>query len=117
MNFVTFIENRYQELTLKNQTSTYSAATDSEIKALHALLTAYRTILKWLLIPKCLVVYLCVLLGFVNEPIPVLVNKAKADKAAEEKAKEEIEKAKLLEEKVPVKLCEKRRILAIEEKT
>lgn len=89
MNFVTFIENRYQELTLKNQVNPYSAVVDSEVKAIHALLNGYRRVLKWLLIPKSLGQYFCVCLGFIKPPEPVMINKAKADRDAAEKKAEE----------------------------
>lgn len=116
MNFVTFIENRYQELTLKNQSNPYSAKTDSEIKALHSILNIYRTLLKWFLMPKCLLEYFCVCLGFCNEPEPVLINKVKADQEKELQAQKDRQAELDQPKSSPVKLCEKRKILQSEDK-
>lgn len=84
MNFVQFIDNRFQELTLKTQTKTesFDAMTDSEIKALHQILSCYRTVLKYLLWPKCLSEYLLVCLKLRKKPEPVLSNKMKAEQQA-----------------------------------
>jgi len=92
MNLVKFCENRYQELTLKTQTAPeYDCSVDSEIKAVHQVLNIYRVVLKWLFVPKTLCNFIQVKLGLKEEPIPVLLNKLKAEKAKKEKEGEKPE--------------------------
>lgn len=96
MNFVEYIENRYQELTLENQSkekeSRFDIRIDSEIKAAHEILTAYRWLMKWALMPKIFIGFLMVKLGYSEPPQPVILNKMKAERAkAQEAAKQKVE--------------------------
>lgn len=90
MNFSKFCEYRYQELTLKSKESDeYDCTTDCEIKAVHQLLSNYRTVLKYLLMPKALFDYLLVILKLKVAPEPVLLNKIKREKEESEKKRAE----------------------------
>jgi hypothetical protein len=85
MKFVQFIENKYQEVHFKTMSTTeYDIVKDAEIKALHETLARYRTLLKWLHVPKVFYNYVQVQLGFTPEPKPVLVDKIKEQKEAED---------------------------------
>lgn len=86
MNLITYIENRFQECTFKSQITTeYDIGNDAEIKALHQVLTTYRVVLKWLLVPMVFLDWALVLVGYHAAPKPILVDKMKADKAAQDK--------------------------------
>lgn len=91
MNFVEFCENRFQEIKLQSDTrqdmNKFDVWSDSEIKAVHELLTSYRTWVKWILYPKCLWDYILVKLKLQKAPEPVLVNRAKKQKEEEDLAK------------------------------
>jgi hypothetical protein len=92
MKFVRFIENRYQELThLQSQSTAFEAKVDAEIKAAHDLLTFYRWVLKWILMPKVIGDFFLVKLNLKPQPEPVIMN--------EMKKKQEEEKAKLAKKK------------------
>lgn len=91
MNFVRFIENRYQELTLQQQSAdAFNVRIDSEIKASHDMLTFYRWVVKWAMMPVILCHWIAVALGYKPEPQPVLINKAKAEKTAEVAKKDNV---------------------------
>lgn len=90
MKFSKFAENRYQELNMELQTSAeYDARVDCETKAVQQLLTWYRNLYRWILIPKVLWDYFSCTYGFSDEPKPVILNKMRAEKEAAEKAKKE----------------------------
>lgn len=88
MNFIQFIENRHQELTYEVQTNkdAFEVVKDAEIKAAHQLLSFYRIALKWLLVPKVMMNFIQVKLGWKEPPQPVMINKMKAEKLAQEVA-------------------------------
>lgn len=91
MNLVKFIDNRFQELRLKEQEETkknaYSVTRDSEVMALQAVLKAFRTLTKWVMIPKVLGHYIIAKLGLVPLPRAVLLEKLEE----EQKRKKESE--------------------------
>lgn len=88
MKLVTYIENQYQELTLKSHNSPqYALWIDAEIKALHAVLTGLRVLMKWVHIFLMPFKYLAVLLHVTKAPTPILVQMAAQQKAAEAAAK------------------------------
>lgn len=91
MRLVKFIDNRFQELRLLEQAdetkAEYSIYRDSETLALQSVLKMLRTTTKWLLIPKVLIHYICVLLGISRAPEPVLINKVKEDIKKEQATK------------------------------
>jgi hypothetical protein len=90
MNLVKFCENRFQELTLKEQTAkTYDCHSDAESKAVQAILTYYREALRLAYIPKALFHFASVNLKLKPEPKPVILDKMKKDKEKAEKAKKE----------------------------
>jgi hypothetical protein len=99
MNFVRFIENRYQELTLENEShkDAFNAKLDSEIKAAHQLLSGYRWVFKWFLMPKILFDFLLVKLNLKEEPKPVIMNRLIKEREA--KRVSDASTAKLLAEK------------------
>jgi hypothetical protein len=80
MKFVEFIENRFQEVTLKTQSESYDIRLDAELKALHQVLTGFRTTLKWLSVPMVLYKYSEVYFGLAPAPEPVMINKLKKEK-------------------------------------
>jgi hypothetical protein len=59
------------------------------MKALHAVLTGYRAVLKRLLVPKVFFGFITMKLGIKKAPGSPLLDKLKADVAAQKKAKEE----------------------------
>ncbi len=84
MNFIRFLENRFQELSLENETKIkYDLRIDSEIKAIHEVLTKTRNLTKLGLIPKVLYDYVQVSLGKKPEPKPVIVNKLQEQREKE----------------------------------
>jgi len=108
MNLVKFLENRYQELTFETQTTdVFMVTKDAEIKAAHQILTTYRVFLKWVLIPKVLLNFIQVKLGFSDEPQPVLLNKIKADKEAKEAAEKMLKEAANISTIKPTDVIEK----------
>jgi hypothetical protein len=88
MNFVRFLENRFQELTVENEKfkDAFNVGIDSEIKATHDLLTTYRTVVKWVMMPKVIVDFILVKLGLKIEPQPVLLNRMKETREAKKAA-------------------------------
>lgn len=96
MNLIRFCENHYQELNYSQQCRLdYDVKVDAEIKCVHLILTTYRTVLKWILVPKCLFQFVLVNLGLLREPVPVLINKIKQQKEAEEVAKQMLADGKI----------------------
>jgi hypothetical protein len=92
MNFVRFLENRFQELRYQQSVEelkdvAFNAPLDSELKATHNILNHYRTLLRWVFTPKILGHYVLVQLKLLPEPEPILLNKIKAQKEAEDAAK------------------------------
>src|SRR5271166_1194754 len=87
MKFVLFVENKYQELTYQQQVGGFNPTTDAEVHSLQLVLTVYRKVLKWLLVPKVLVTYFLVSIGVFSEPVAILSNKAKEQKEDELKKK------------------------------
>jgi hypothetical protein len=85
VNIVKFCENRYQELTFKSQSEKeYDCNNDAETKAVHYILNTYRTALKWLYVPKCLLDYAKVQLELMDEPKAALFEKIKEMKEKKE---------------------------------
>ena len=83
MNLVRFCDNRFQELKMKGDAALeYDAVCDSQIKAVHAILNWYRVWMKWLFIPKMFWEFALVKMHLREEPVPVLMNKIKADQQA-----------------------------------
>jgi hypothetical protein len=84
LKLVKFIENRYQELKLEEQTNkdSFSVRIDSEMKAAHEILSFYRWIAKWALIPKVICHWIAVNMKMKLEPIPVITNKLKEQQEA-----------------------------------
>lgn len=84
MNLVRFIENRFQEKKAEEQVYTaqdeYMPWLDAEIKALHKVLTGYRTIMVWLNLPLVLFRFGLMKVGLMAEPQPVLVNRLRAER-------------------------------------
>lgn len=92
MNLVRFIENRYQELTLENNEQhkdAFNIRIDSEIKAAHEILTAYRWAMKWVLIPKIFLDFTLMKLKLKKEPEPVILNKMKAERESKKNMNED----------------------------
>lgn len=87
MNFVIFIENRFQEVTKDLQINGFVARKEAETKSLHWVLTTYRSFLKFIQIPKVLGHYALVCLHLAREPQPVLIEDAKAQKDQEQAKK------------------------------
>ena len=84
MKLVTYIENKYQEATLAAHNSPqYALWIDSEVKALHAVLTFLRTLMKWTHIVLFPFGYFAVLFGISKEPRPILLEMAAKQKEAE----------------------------------
>lgn len=85
MNFPKYIDNRFQEVTLLQQTrqiqdpNAFPVAEDAEIKALHAVLTGYRTFLKWCLIPKVFYGFALMKLHLRKPPGSPLLDKMRDD--------------------------------------
>jgi hypothetical protein len=80
MDLGKFCSNRYQELNLYRRTdpeAEFDFIADSESKAAYAILNAYRNVLKWALMPKCLIDWLLVQLELKDEPRAVLVDQLK----------------------------------------
>lgn len=80
MKFVTFIENRYQEVRKDKRDldkDEPSFLRDAEINALHGVLTATRKIATSVYWPFVLAKYFLVQLGLVTPPEPVLVQEFK----------------------------------------
>jgi hypothetical protein len=77
MNFVRFIENRFQEVRLSQdkleKEKAYSVTCAAESLALTTVLNGYRTLMKWVMIPKVFGHFACVLLGLAKEPEPVIL--------------------------------------------
>jgi len=91
MRFVTFLENRFQEIQDQQQSEiAHNAKLDAKLKALHAILTGYRTALKWKNVPVMLFEYWEVCQGLRPVPVPILVNKLKK-KQEEDKLKKDVE--------------------------
>ena len=88
MNLVQFLENRYQELTYETKDA-FNLVKDAETKAAHSILNSYRTVLKWLLIPKLFIHYIAVKLHLTAAPEPILLRKLQEQKLAAEKAAKE----------------------------
>lgn len=87
MKFVTFVENRYQEVNYQMQLSKeYLLPADAEVKALTQLLNWYRVANKYLLMPRILWQFFMVKMGKGKAPEPILLNRAKADLAAKQAA-------------------------------
>lgn len=87
MNFTKFIDCRFQELRLETEgKDEFDAVKDSELKAVHQLLTYYRSCLKWLFMPKVMMDFISVKLGIKSPPQPVLVNMIKEQKEREAEA-------------------------------
>ncbi len=92
MNFVRFLENRFQEVTLQvkeieNQTdSAFDIKADHELRAIHSVLDRYRKLVHLFYMPKVIFHFFMMKLGFEPEPQPVMVNQMK----------EEVEKRKKL---------------------
>lgn len=102
MNLVQFIENRFQELTVELQVK-YVASKDAELKALHAVMNAYRTVLKWLKIPQVLFDFMLVRLEFAPEPKAPLLEKLKREqKQREEEGKRNAEASSKEAEVIPL---------------
>jgi hypothetical protein len=93
MNFVRFLENHFQELRYEQSKqeikapNAFNVSLDSEIKSTHSILMGYRTLMKWLLVPKVLIHYLLAVLGIVHKPEPILINLARQNKEEEEAKK------------------------------
>jgi hypothetical protein len=87
MNFVKFIDNRFQECRLTQSTDEmrkeYTVAVDAEAQALSTVLNGYRSLIKWLMVPKVLVHFILVKAGILGAPRPVLIDKLEADKLKE----------------------------------
>lgn len=98
MRLVEFLDNRFQELKLQETTKPdkFQLTVDSEMKAVHAVLTTVRTLTRWLLIPKVLGHYCLVVLGLLDKPQPVLIQKLKKD--AEVKKTAEVAALKIVNE-------------------
>ena len=87
MNFVKYLENSFQEMTLKNQVDSkenFDVVTDASIKSIHMILEYYRTFIKWGLILPILLDYVAVNLDLIAPPKPVLMDKMKHEKAERE---------------------------------
>lgn len=94
MNITRFLENRFQELKWEEgNTDAFNVRIDSEMKATHQVLTLYRKLVMWFMIPKVLWDFCLVKLGFKEEPQPILLNKLKEQKQAEEVAKKMMQEA------------------------
>ncbi len=82
MNLVRYIENRHQELTLEaKKADAFNIRVDSEMKASHDVLTFYRWVSKWFLVPKVFYGWLLVNLKLRPEPVPVILNLMKEEQA------------------------------------
>ncbi len=91
MNFVTFIENKFQENSLDSQTNKeYDIFRDAEQKTLATLIQWYRNVVKYALLPKVIFQFWLVKIGWSDEPQPVMVNQAKAAIEAKKVADEMI---------------------------
>lgn len=102
MNLVQFIENRFQELTVELQVE-YVASKDAELKALHAVMTAYRTVLKWLKIPQVIFDFFLMRLELTPEPKAPLLEKLKQEqKRREEEGKRNAEASSAEAEVIPL---------------
>lgn len=85
MNFIRFLENRFQELRLESdKVLAFDLKVDSEIKAVHEVLEKTRIIAKTLFIPKVLFEYFLVQIGKKPEPKPVITDMIKAQQDAEQ---------------------------------
>jgi hypothetical protein len=97
MHPIKFIENRFQELRMKEheeeKRNEYSIARDSEVLALQGLLKFFRVTLKWLMLPKVVLDYMLVVGGLKKRPRPVMIEKMKADIEAQAIAKKMAEEA------------------------
>lgn len=84
MKFVEFLENRFQEVQFENESkNAFNLLLDSEVKAIHEILTRTRELAKLALIPKVLLDYVLVSLGKRKEPEPVLLNRLKEQREKE----------------------------------
>jgi hypothetical protein len=95
LNFIKFLENRYQELRLESDTDkdAFNLRIEAEIKAVHEVLTLFRNTAIQCMKPKVLWDYCLVQLKKKREPEPVLLNMIRKQKEEEElKAKNELEK-------------------------
>lgn len=85
MNLIKFIENRYQELNLENEghKDAFNVRIDSEMKAAHQILSSYRWIMKWVMMPKVMIDFMLVKFKLQKEPEPVMLNRMKQQKEEE----------------------------------
>jgi hypothetical protein len=97
MNFPKYIDNRFQEVSVLQQTTqiqdpdAFPVIEDAEIKALSMVLNSYRTFLKWLLIPKIILGFLLMKLHLTSKPGSPLLDKLKKDQqAAREKTAQKV---------------------------
>jgi hypothetical protein len=92
MNLVKFIDNRFQELRVKEEEETkkqaYSITRDSEVLALQSILKWFRAGMQFAMISKVLGHYVAVLCGWAEKPRPVLLDKLKAQIEKEKAEKE-----------------------------
>jgi hypothetical protein len=93
MDFAKYIDNRFQEVKVLEEAMTgknpeaFPIAYDAEQKALHAVLTWYRGLLKWCLVPKVFFGYALVCLGLREKPTAPLIERMKALKAKQDAEK------------------------------
>lgn len=84
MNLVKFVDNRFQELRVQEQEEDarkeYCLPRDAEVQALQWILSTYRTLVKWLMVPKVLFNFAWMKTGIGREPQPVLIRKMEAER-------------------------------------
>lgn len=90
MQFVRFLNNRQQEIFVRQREDQYSASADGEVHAAVALLWGYRTFFRLLFIPKVLVHYFLVCVGIAREPRAAMDDQAAADKRMVDKVAKDL---------------------------
>lgn len=71
MNFVDYVNNRYQEVQMSMQDPPFSILKDGESNSLQFVLSVYRLLIKFMFIPKIITCFILVNLRVLKAPKPV----------------------------------------------
>lgn len=100
MKFITYLDNRFQEISLRQQEATsYSLSDDAEAGSLRWTMFLTIWFLKVLFIPKGILGFLLMKLGVFNEPLPAVLLQAAKQEENTKIAKDVIHKLKTAKDK------------------
>lgn len=98
MKFVEYCNCAFQEAKMKESLADLEGKmdimSDAEMKAIHFALGWYRTFLKFMLLPWVMFRFFLVKSHMIRQPEPVITNRIKEQKRAEEEAKRVVDKLK-----------------------